>query len=118
MSYTEIGEWSGKPLFKCDDCNFRTVSTSQRDKHDLVGHPRERAPLTKILGPDGEPVQAIPVPEEPKVVADENTAHILKSIGVSAEDVVEATENDQDGSTSEDVRPWWRRSTPDKETAQ
>lgn len=127
MSYSEVGTWSGKPLFKCDDCVFQTASIPQRDKHDAEAHPRERAPLTKILDPDGKPFESIPVPSTPEVVpADAQTEAVLKQLGVGADEVAEAAaqeaaeqeaqEGQEDGSTSK-AQPWWRRSPPDKETA-
>lgn len=121
MSYTKVGEWSGKDLFKCDDCKFQTVSIPQRDKHDAEAHPRARAPLTKILDPDGKPFESIPI-EDPHVVDVEVPKGlpepVRKDLAEHAEREARAAEREEEEvpEDGEPIRPsWWRRSSQDKE---
>lgn len=35
-----LGKWSGRPIWKCDHCDFNTFSTEQADVHAATAHPR------------------------------------------------------------------------------
>jgi len=99
--YAEVGEWSGKTLYGCGFCLFDTPDVAAIKRHVEKAHPRTRAPEVRILGPDGEEVQAIPIRSEPddyETPKQEDT--LVRPDG--------SNRNDTDDVKAE--TPWWRRS--------
>lgn len=97
-------EWEpGLPLYNCDSCTFSTVELEAAETHVEKAHPRERATEVEILGPTGERIPSIPVPDESPNQVDAVVVP-RELLGPDEDD------NKEDGDNKKDSEPpWWRR---------